>query len=275
MFAGAIFDCVLFPLIGLLIALFGVFFDAKTRPKSFGTIILITLLLLMAVCTGLSAWNKNKQSDSDHQKADKHSEMDAKRIDTLQQTIATLSSKVGTFGDTLSSVADNLGISKNNRSPATIVRSLQAGEVLHKVVSPAAVQSNGQVTIQFFPKQIDRDLVQSVLESSLSRAGFHIQYGIPNPLLHDAQTNWIWYGKNVSNESIRTVALALIRAGIEIRGIEPIPDLNIPNKDNLIQIGSYSGVEDKSPFTVDQISAMNFRQTAPTQAMGMDAPPGT
>jgi hypothetical protein len=268
MLSATIFDCAVFPIIGLIIALIGVFFDAKNKPNSWWTRGLVGLLIFLAIANAWSAWIKDMESKSklNDEKAQRAQDVSDKKI--LQQTLVNLSSSVGTVKDTLNSVADHFGISPQNRNPETIVRSLQAGEALDRVVSHSTKQSNEGVTIQFFPKQIDRDLVQSVLVSTLSNAGFQIQNRVGNRVLNDIPTNCIWYGANVSDESIRTVALALIRAGVQIRGIEQIPSgLNIPNKDHVIQIGSYLAIKDKPAFTVDQISSMNFNVTSSKEAL--------
>lgn len=248
-----VIECITVPLIGLLIALFGVFFDAKSRPRSAGTITLVALLIITAFYTGWSTWDNNRKLEQDKQQA-----IEDKNV--LRDTLNQIATNLSNVGNGINSIAEYFGIKESNRTASVFAKSMQADEALARLSTPETNRINKKITVQYFPKDIDRDLVQSALVAALSKAGFSITSGIGNPTLTATPTNCIWYGSNVTDESIRTVALALTRAGVQIRGIKPYSDPNKPSRINLIQIGSWIEVQNKAPYSVEQISSMQFER---------------
>jgi hypothetical protein len=67
-----------------------------------------------------------------------------------------------------------------------------------------------------------------------------------------ADTNVIYYGKDVDPNQVRAVAYALIRAGTVIRGIQPF-DPTDSTKVASIQVGNLPDFQDKPPLTVEEI----------------------
>lgn len=242
-------DYVLLPLIGLLIALFGVFFDAKSKPKSLGTVTLVALLILTTVYSGWSGWEKNRKAEEDTKQAvaDKN---------VLRDTLLNVSNRLGDIGHGVDFISEQLGIRKENQSSEVVTKAIQADMAFSRLAATKSTEVNQKVTVQYFPKEIDRVLVQSTLVAALSRAGFSIRPGIGNPSLSQVPTNSVWYGASVPDDSIRLVVLALARAGVGIRGIQPFGDPGTPAKANLIQVGSYNLVQDRPAYSVDQISSM-------------------
>lgn len=244
---------VIIPLIGLTIALFGVFFDAKSKPKSIGTITLVVLLILTACLTGWSSWDNNKKSEEAKNQA-----IEDKNI--LRDTLLNISNQLSNVGSGVTSIAEYFGIQKDNRSNEVLAKSMKADEALSRLSTLKSKQTNKKVTVQYFPKDIDRDLVQSALVTALLKEGFSIKTGVGNPSLTHSKTNSIWYGSSVPDESVRIVALALTRAGVTIRGIQPHSFPNKPSMKNLIQIGSWVKVRNNPPISVEQIITMQIKR---------------
>ena len=115
---------------------------------------------------------------------------------------------------------------------------------------------NQKITIQYFPRDLDRDVVRAALLDALKDAGFVLSSGAGNPSLSSVPTNTVWYGTNVPDESIRIVALALMRAGVKLREIKPISNPSSESKSRLIQIGAAARVQQNQAYTVDQVKGM-------------------
>jgi len=72
------------------------------------------------------------------------------------------------------------------------------------------------------------------------------------PNLPHTPTNAIWFGEDIDIDSVKLVAYTLIRAGIEIKVINPFQSPR-ENKSNLIQVGSWTKFIDYPALTIQQI----------------------
>src|SRR5262249_32500363 len=75
-------------------------------------------------------------------------------------------------------------------------------------------------------------------------------------MLRDDPTNTILYTPDVSDQDVRYVAVALVKAGIELKSIQPyIPHQrnNYAKRNNLIQIGADVTNRKRQPLTIDEI----------------------
>jgi conflict system STAND superfamily ATPase len=104
-------------------------------------------------------------------------------------------------------------------------------------------------TIEIFEKDVDGGKVRS----TLADLGFRI-YPRP-PIVQDEATNAVWFGRFASAADVKLVALALMRVGVQLREIHPIP----PNRPGdkveapLIQIGTDPDVINLPAWTVKQL----------------------
>lgn len=258
-------ESVVVPLIGFLIAVFGVFFDAKARPRSIGTLILVLLLVVTALYSGWSAYEKNHAAASEKAAADlgrRKAEVERRKslniMQNMSETTSNMSRQLGQVYASVTALSVVFGIRNPNPSPQLLAQSVKASGDLIRILTPESARANQKVTVQYFPKEIDRDVIEATLVSTLKDAGFEVESGNGNPMLTEVSTNSIWYGENVPDMSIRVVALALTRAGVKIRGIQKLPNANSPSKINLIQIGSYVAVQNKAPYSVEQIVSMQI-----------------
>ena len=136
---------------------------------------------------------------------------------------------------------------------ATVQESLYANKALQVAVTNVPAQEHERrkrITLEYFPKNVDAGKVKA----ALSELGFTVTE--PKAVVPDVPTNAIWFGSPVSLEDVKLVALTLIRAGVQIRRISPIP-YDLPGKKDaaLIQVGADTKFVNDPPLTVDAIQA--------------------
>lgn len=147
----------------------------------------------------------------------------------------------------LFAVNRSLGISKNHKTTSEEYNSsIKASTEINNIVSKGGVNIGSNVTITFFPKDVDKEIV----EKALRNLGFKVEQGTT---LNQFATNSIWYGKNVSVKQIQSVALTLVKAGVQLKQISPLRKNS--NKTNIIQVGTESMKEIilRKSITVDDI----------------------
>lgn len=138
-------------------------------------------------------------------------------------------------------------LSKGSLDRYSVQQSLTANQDLQQAAGLAPRESRKVVTVQYFPKDVDGEKV----ESALLELGFTLDKkrapvpGIP--------TNSIWYGTRVSIEDVKLVALTLIRAGVQIKAIRPFADYSPRKNAALIQVGADVAVINNAPLSVEGI----------------------
>jgi hypothetical protein len=252
-------ESILLPLIGLVIALVGVFYDAKERPKSILTAALVFLLIVTSVATGWSSWQRNFQSEESARQAIQDKNKLQEILRNISGQVGYVSGKVGKIEVSLNTLAQMFGMRSENTTEKSVAESIKANEAMFRIASDKSGQENRKISVQFFPKDIDKDLIQSTLVATLTSVGFSIKSGIGNASLSKTPTNSIWYGAKVPDDAVKLVALSLARAGINIQGIQPFSkDAEKPSKAYLIQIGSYSAIQKDPFYSVEKIVEMKF-----------------
>jgi hypothetical protein len=84
------------------------------------------------------------------------------------------------------------------------------------VVPVLTSTANAMVGVTYFPKKVD----PTGITAALITAGFtHIHIGEPNVSAYPS--NAIFYGGRVEDAAIRSAALAMLRAGVDLRGVRP------------------------------------------------------
>jgi hypothetical protein len=138
-------------------------------------------------------------------------------------------------------------LSKGSLDRYSVQQSLTANQDLQQTAGLAPRESRKAVTVQYFPKDVDGEKV----ESALLELGFTLDKkrapvpGIP--------TNSIWYGTRVSIGNVKLVALTLIRAGVQIKAIRPFADYSPRKNAALIQVGADVAVINSAPLSVEGI----------------------
>lgn len=128
-----------------------------------------------------------------------------------------------------------------------------------KAVSEAAqvaardddVARRREITITHYEKSLEREVNLDVVVSSLKKFGFQVESKASR--LQDIATNAIWFGKDVTNDDVRLVALTLTGAGVEIRWISRFQNWEGP-KHATIEIGSWARVVGFKPWTARDVT---------------------
>jgi hypothetical protein len=108
------------------------------------------------------------------------------------------------------------------------------------------------VTVQYFPKDVD----VAIVKQALRELGFMLKTG--STQFPKIPTNAIFFGDGVNLDDVKLVAYTLIRAGVEIKVIQPFH--NSRGRSNLIQVGSLRDAVDERPLRIEEIrKADSFR----------------
>ena len=110
---------------------------------------------------------------------------------------------------------------------------VDAGAQKHDI---SLAQSGTMITVQYFPKDFDRARIEGALTRLQGR--FKVIRGQTE--LGDTPTNAIFYGSKVGAEDVKTVARALLDAGIQVKLIKKFRS-SVGAKANTIQVGSDRG----------------------------------
>ncbi len=144
------------------------------------------MMAASAIYTGWSSWNKSLASAHAAQTAETRAAKVQTNLDKALTALANLdvravnvASQVGRVDSAVTSISAQvekklgqaLGIRPENQSPEKISQGLKAAQATASIATPAVKQGNAGITIQYFPKDLDRDLIQSVLLNNLQNAG--------------------------------------------------------------------------------------------------------
>jgi muramidase (phage lysozyme) len=139
------------------------------------------------------------------------------------------------------------GIETNSMSqylPELYDRFLQ--EELGKAGAKPVNKTPDAVTIEYFPKHLDRGLV----EKALTNIDFPL-VKVPSVVSHTA-TNAIWFGDQVKTEEVKLVAEKLLAAGVQIKAIRPFGE-RLEFSDYLIQVGADPSLQNDETLSLEQV----------------------
>ena len=215
--------------------------------------VLIIALLFTCGISIYSNYREHNRTEIDKQQRLKEIDWNKKHINELTSIIKAFRTETK---DRLNDVFEliNFGWSKTRikeifsgtQMSRDIQTSKEADLERTKLASIAPKENRVRAIIQYFPKNVDKEIV----EKSLKELGFNLISGHPN--LPHTPTNAIWFGKNIDIDSVKLVAYTLIRAGIEIKVISPFLSPG-GKKSNLIQVGSWTEFIDYPTLTIQQI----------------------
>jgi hypothetical protein len=130
-----------------------------------------------------------------------------------------------------------------------VLHRFEAQARLSAIATQATPQERSRVTVEYFAKPSDSERLKTVLNS----LGFRIKTTEainPNP------TNVVWYGSEVTANDVKIVALAMIRAGVTLQGIQPFQKST--TKPLMIQVGHEPRIEDLPPLTTEAIATQSL-----------------
>jgi type II secretory pathway pseudopilin PulG len=209
---------ILLPLISLISGVVSLFIDPKKDRLKAAIVVLV--LLASAVASGYYGYQD-----------DQAAQLQASELAYLVRVAQSQGTLARNEGDT---ETPKLPLSA---SPSTGVQPGVKSEFpMAFAGSPAE-----RPTIQYFTKTADGNAVVNALQSG----GFGF---VKVPGQRTAATNCIWIGDAVSDADAKAVALALIRAGVQLRSIRRFRNGSGPNA-NLIEIGSDPALKNTPALT--------------------------
>ena len=220
----------LIPLLTLLIGIISLFANPE-NIKSPGDLLknkkILFLIVLLVSSFGINSFF----AYSDSQEQQEQIEYRNGEIKDLKDILRNFESRTASSFSSIREVLASFGFRKDSKiSLDKLDRSLQAETARKKLISKTGKDVGGSITVKFFPKDVDREVVSK----ALSELNFKIVYGnAANPI----PTNSIWFGKNATDDQIKSVALTLIRAGVDLKQIEQFRTSN-GGRDDMIQVGA-------------------------------------
>lgn len=115
--------------------------------------------------------------------------------------------------------------------------------------SEADVRRRRDTTVEITTQDIDEDHIRRGLWS----LGFRKQ--AKRAVLSASVTNTLWYGSRADARDVKLVALVLMRDGIELRAIRPIPGSDAANGRAVIRAGAAGDVEHLARMTPAEVTA--------------------
>ena len=95
----------------------------------------------------------------------------------------------------------------------------------------ATQEPSRSVTVQYFPKDLDRGIVEAALR------GLGVNLVIGTTQVSESGTNAIWFGQDVSVDDVKLIAMSLIRSGVGIKAIRPFRNPG-GERSSLVQVGA-------------------------------------
>lgn len=148
-------------------------------------------------------------------------------------------------------------INRNSTSLENSLKASRAASELIKRSSEADRRRRKNITIQYFPKNLDKEVNINIVVPSLQEFGFRVER--KRAIVTWVSTNAIWFGSDLKIDDVKLVAYTLIGAGVKIKIISPFKSSK-GRKASLIQIGALSIksggkniVEGWPDFTVESI----------------------
>ncbi len=147
-----------------------------------------------------------------------------------------------TYGLTLDSI-------KSLSTTQVLAKSISANDAIKDLLK--AYKPNQNVTVSYFDKTIDEKRV--ALE--LSALGYKFVQKPASEYMAKRATNAVWFGKGVPLDDIKIITLALVRAGVPVKGIRPYRSISTVTgyKTNIIEVGASVDLDNKPVMTVEEI----------------------
>jgi hypothetical protein len=212
----------------LLVGLTSLFVDPKTDKTK--AALVVCALVASAFATGMFGYYDSKDSKS---QADKLVDISQKALDKETKMEASNASME----------ADLHTLMRRQNIP------VNEGDVTSQPAASAAPSAPAsRPIIEYFAKETEGDGVTKAL-----RDGGLDVIKLPGQL--PGPTNSVWAGNSVTIAEVRPVALALLRAGIQLKAVRHFRDGSGP-KDRLIEIGSDHAFANAPVLTEEQIQNM-------------------
>lgn len=229
-----IFKSILLPIIAFIIAIISLFTDTKQIKgikellNNKFVVILIILIFTSSALIILSSIQETKEAKEAKDKMDQINLKTSKMCDIL--------------GVNLSSY----GVIEPHKMTLNQIEEIgYANDKRQDIIRNSINTSRKKIVVKYFQKDVDGNKVLNALKE----LDFQLLKGkakIPN-----GETNAIYYGNKVDIESIKFVALTLVRAGVQLKEI--IPFISNEGRENEIQVVHTDELKSKENFDVRKI----------------------
>jgi len=144
-----------------------------------------------------------------------------------------------------------VGNVKSGLDEALVREGLLADQVLNGMLAAETAsdrERRSRTTIEIWAKDID----QGKVRAALAALGFRLAER--DAYVKDVATNSLWFGRATKVQDVKLVVLALVRAGVELRSIRPIPAEIVGKRDlPLIQVGADVSMVHEPVWTVERL----------------------
>jgi hypothetical protein len=215
-------------LLTLLVGLLSLFVDPKTDKKRAWWI--VGALVLSSSITAGYGYYDSKDSKNNESKMIDVSQGALDEARKLEKSNTSIEANLQTLMR-----RENIPVSEGDVSGAP-------------APSEAKAVAESRPIIEYFAKDAEADSITKALRDS----GMDV---IKLPGQRPGPTNSIWAGNSVTMDEVRPVALALLRAGVQLRSIRHFSD-GSGTKARLIEIGSDRQMESAPALTVEHLQNM-------------------
>jgi hypothetical protein len=236
------FRDIFLPFISFVSGLVSLYIDPKTDHAKAWVVVLV--LAASVTATGYYSFQDEKTQAANALQAQKQEQDIQKDLD-----------RVTSYMQSGGGLQSNEGDSEATPAPASTQAPASVAPATAQQTTPPAAQ---KPIIEYFVKQGDSD----TLGAALLKTGFGV---VKVPGQRAENTNCIWVGDSVQLADAKSVALALVNAGVPLRAIRNFRD-GSGRKANLIEIGADHALENAPLLTVDEIQNMN---ASPPRSMNM------
>jgi hypothetical protein len=132
---------------------------------------------------------------------------------------------------------------------ALLQKSVNANKALQTQPILSSFGAGPKPTVRYFAKDVDPKVVQQ----ELTKQGFRVDI---RPPFNTNPSNVIWIGDAVTAEEARTVALILVRAGVQLNAILKFKQGG-GSKAKLIEVGAHEAYRTGQFLSVEQIQIMS------------------
>jgi hypothetical protein len=242
---------VILPVISLATGVLSLYVDPKSDPRKKRTLILVLALSALATAATSMRDQKTHQNESDALRDDLKTtkELVSATRDSTEGVRSMMTKLVamltGTYGYDRSKVnVQDLSV----ENMALVEKSVVADKALQRLPALPSVNAGLRPVVRYFAKDLD----PKVVREALNKEGFSVDVRAP---LDTKATNVIWIGDGITPEEAHTVALVLVRAGVQLNAILRFA-IGGGAKAKLIEVGAHEGYRSSKFLSVEEIQTM-------------------
>lgn len=210
----------------------------------------VSVLAVVAVSMALLAFNQRSDAVGAREQAEQSARELASALERTRQAEAAASAEAAAARQRLQEVTLLARYGWTGQTDSWLIdNAVQADAGIRQLQQGggAAAQARRQATVlEIWTKQVDAAKVRD----ALSALGFAVR---ARPALLPDDTNALWFGAPVHLDDVKLVALALMRAGIQVRAIRPLQSYLASRGDLLVQAGASRDANGCKPWRAQEV----------------------